>query len=70
MSGPGEAKGPERGPNISRAPLDVSKVRCYRCDRLGHFVRNCPELPKRGPDGPRGNNGLNGGALDQQAGTQ
>ena len=25
---------------------DLSKIKCFRCDQLGHFVRNCPELPK------------------------
>src|SRR5919199_1430778 len=23
--------------------LDVSKARCFRCNRLGHFIKNCPE---------------------------
>jgi hypothetical protein len=27
---------------------DMSKVKCFRCDQMGHFVRHCPELPKWG----------------------
>ena len=23
---------------------DLSKIRCYRCDELGHIVRDCPQL--------------------------
>jgi hypothetical protein len=27
---------------------DMSKVKCFRCDQMGHFVRHCPGLPKWG----------------------
>lgn len=30
-----------RDPYVGR---DASRVTCYRCDKLGHFVANCPEL--------------------------
>ena len=23
---------------------DLSKVRCYQCDELGHLARDCPQL--------------------------
>jgi hypothetical protein len=31
----------------ARTPFDISKVRFYRCDKMGHYVRDCPELPSR-----------------------
>jgi hypothetical protein len=65
-----ENRGQERGPGMNRVPVDISKVRCYRCDRLGHYVRNCPDLPKRGQASTRRDNGLNEESLDQQAETQ
>ena len=30
-----------------RTPFDIGKVRCYRCDKMGHYARNCPGLPRR-----------------------
>ena len=31
-----------------RKPFDKTKVKCYNCDRLGHFQSECPD-PKRPP---------------------
>ena len=38
------SEGNERG---SRPPFDISRVKCYRCDKFGHYVRDCPELRKK-----------------------
>jgi hypothetical protein len=32
-----------------RTPFDVSRIKCFRCDKMGHYVRDCPELPPREP---------------------
>ena len=26
--------------------FDISKVRCFHCQKKGHFIRNCPKLKK------------------------
>jgi hypothetical protein len=31
-----------------RRPFDIGRVKCYRCDKMGHYVRDCPDLPKSG----------------------
>ena len=30
----------------SKSRRDLSKIRCYRCEELGHLVRDCPQLKK------------------------
>ena len=27
--------------------MDMSKVKCYNCNEMGHFVKDCPEPNKR-----------------------
>jgi hypothetical protein len=42
---------PVRGGDESygtRRPFDIGRVKCFRCDKFGHYVRDCPELPRRG----------------------
>jgi hypothetical protein len=41
---------PARGGDESygtRRPFDIGRVKCFRCDKFGHYVRDCPELPRR-----------------------
>ena len=64
------AKVGERGPVGGRTPFDISRVKCFRCDRMGHYVRDCPDLPKRGSVPYKGEVVLNEQALDQQAVSQ
>jgi hypothetical protein len=45
--GEGLTPPPEKGFNGTRMPFDISRIKCYRCDRMGHYVRDCPDLPKR-----------------------
>ena len=35
----------QRGRSKSRR--DLSKIRCYRCEELGHLARDCPQLKNR-----------------------
>jgi hypothetical protein len=38
--------GGREGYGQSRPPFDMGRIRCYRCDKTGHYVRDCPELPR------------------------
>ena len=29
-----------------RPPLDMERIKCFRCEQMGHYARNCPELAK------------------------
>jgi hypothetical protein len=49
----------ERGYGGPRVPFDVSRIKCFRCDEMGHFARECPGLAKRDPGKMRVENGLN-----------
>ncbi|KAK0440989.1 hypothetical protein EV421DRAFT_1904922 [Armillaria borealis] len=54
-----QAKQPPTGP---RSCLDMTKVRCYNCNKMGHYSKNC-HLPRNPPHNPNGNNtSLNGQA--------
>jgi hypothetical protein len=54
MAGPGE-----RGYGNPRAPFDLSRIKCYRCDKPGHYVRDCPDLLKREPGSIKPEGSLN-----------
>lgn len=49
----------ERGYGNQRMPFDVSRIKCFRCDKMGHFARECPNLAKREMGKPTVENGLN-----------
>jgi hypothetical protein len=49
----------ERGYGMSRAPFDVSRIKCFRCDKMGHYARECPDLVKRDTGRPKDGGGLN-----------
>lgn len=54
-----QAKQPPTGP---RSRQDMTKVRCYNCNKMGHYSKNC-RLPRNPPHNPNGNNAsLNGQA--------
>jgi hypothetical protein len=42
--GPGDRVVPADRNYVNGPVYDMSRVKCFRCDQMGHFVRNCPEL--------------------------
>jgi hypothetical protein len=39
-------KGKESTPNFEHKKKDMSKVQCFRCDKYGHYAKNCPTWKK------------------------
>jgi hypothetical protein len=39
-------KGRKSAPTSENEKKDMSKVQCFRCDKYGHYVKNCPQWKK------------------------
>jgi hypothetical protein len=39
-------KGRKSTPNFEHKKKDMSKVQCFRCDKYGHYAKNCPTWKK------------------------
>jgi hypothetical protein len=39
-------KGRKSTPNCEHKKKDMSNVQCFRCDKYGHYVKNCPTWKK------------------------
>ena len=58
--GQGE-KGVPADRNFVNGPVyDMSRIKCFRCDQMGHFVRNCPGLVARSETTEKKVSDLNG----------
>jgi hypothetical protein len=39
-------KGRKSTPTLGHKKKGMSKIQCFRCDKYGHYVKNCPTLKK------------------------
>ena len=50
----------EGGVVDNRPVYDMDTIKCFRCDHMGHFARNCPGLPRLEVPKDKGTADLNG----------
>jgi hypothetical protein len=37
----------ERNYGGERPPIDMERIKCFRCEQMGHYARNCPKLAEK-----------------------